>query len=131
MVIVTHTSLPQARSAPSRVHVLVLSSDFLLQLRQTAGKFFITLNSQCLILTQHRSGLWVVRVHFFFAIACWPLVFLLPETHGPSILSKRAKRLRAEGHENARAAHEIHKESRKQILQKHILRPTRMCFRKA
>lgn len=78
--------------------------------------------------TNSGSGLWVVRVHFFFAIACWPLVFLLPETHGPSILSKRAKRLRAEGHENARAAHEIHKESRKQILQKHILRPTQMLL---
>ena len=128
---VTHTSLSQARSALSRDHVLVLSLDFSLQLRQTAGVPFSGDNYQYIILTYCRSGLWVVRVHFFFAIACWPLVLLLPETHGPTILSKRAKRMRAEGHENARAAHQIHKESRKQILQKHILRPTRMCSKKA
>ncbi|THH19253.1 hypothetical protein EW146_g1874 [Bondarzewia mesenterica] len=75
--------------------------------------------------TDHGSSLWVVRVHFFFALACWPLVFLLPETHGPSILAARAQRLRAQGQSQARAAHEVERRSRMQIVQKHILRPTR------
>ncbi|KAH8112349.1 MFS general substrate transporter [Phellopilus nigrolimitatus] len=68
-------------------------------------------------------GLWVVRVHWFMVIAIWPLVFVLPETHGPTILARRAKRIRKEGHANAFAAHELHAMTRKELVWSHIGRP--------
>ncbi|KAI0063445.1 MFS general substrate transporter [Artomyces pyxidatus] len=73
-------------------------------------------------------ALWVVRVHFYFAIAVWPLVFLLPETHGPTVLLYRARALRKEGHATARAPQELHPTSKQQLIQKNILRPTQMLF---
>ncbi|KAI0082068.1 MFS general substrate transporter [Panus rudis PR-1116 ss-1] len=73
-------------------------------------------------------GFWVLRIHWLFCIACMPLVFLFPETYGPTILSKRAARLRKEG-KNAYAAHEVHGKSTMQVLQGHILRPLAMCVR--
>ncbi|KAA1478520.1 MFS general substrate transporter [Dentipellis sp. KUC8613] len=79
--------------------------------------------------TEGGSALWVVRVHFFFVFACWPLVFLLPETHGPSILGKRAARLRAEGHSNAWAAHETSDQSKADIIRRHVFRPAQMLLR--
>ena len=52
-----------------------------------------------------------------------PLAFLLPETHGPTILSRRAKRLRLAGKTNAYAAHERQRVSTKEFVQKNISRP--------
>ncbi|THH03145.1 hypothetical protein EW145_g6492 [Phellinidium pouzarii] len=72
--------------------------------------------------------LWVVRVHWFFVIALWPLVFFIPETHGLTILARRAKKLRDSGTTNAYAAHELHTLSRKEFLWGHIGRPITMLF---
>lgn len=66
---------------------------------------------------------WVLRVHWFFIIALWPLVFAIPETHGPTILSRRAMHLRAEGKRNAYAAHELHSMSTKEFVRSNIGRP--------
>ncbi|EGO24721.1 hypothetical protein SERLADRAFT_438336 [Serpula lacrymans var. lacrymans S7.9] len=71
------------------------------------------------------SALWVVRVHFFFSIAVLPLAYMLPETHGPTLLARKAKRLRAEGR-NAYAAHEVRKLSKMELIQRHIIRPSVM-----
>ena len=74
--------------------------------------------------------LWVLRVYFFFAIALLPVVFLLPETHGPTVLAARSKRFRKKGDRpNARAAHELKHETKSQLLAKHIGRPAAMFLR--
>ncbi|EMD31510.1 hypothetical protein CERSUDRAFT_119731 [Gelatoporia subvermispora B] len=70
--------------------------------------------------------LWVLRLHLFFCVACWPLVFLLPETYSPTILAQRAGRLRKEGNTRARAPVELHAKSTMQILKGHIGRPIAM-----
>ncbi|OCH85565.1 MFS general substrate transporter [Obba rivulosa] len=72
------------------------------------------------------QNLWVLRVHLFFSIACWPLVFLLPETYTPTILTYRARRLRKQGNPHARAPVELHTKSTMQILKGHIGRPIAM-----
>ncbi|TDL20718.1 MFS general substrate transporter [Rickenella mellea] len=73
-------------------------------------------------------GLWVVRMHWFFVLALWPLVLFLPETHGPTILKHRAKQMRKGGKTNAFAAHELHTLTKRQILAGHIGRPTAMLW---
>ncbi|KAI0263386.1 MFS general substrate transporter [Gloeopeniophorella convolvens] len=73
-------------------------------------------------------GLWVVRVHFFLSIVCWPLVFALKETHGPTILKKRARALRAEGRVNIRTHEELEPVTREYIIQNYALRPAKMLM---
>ncbi|KAH8100972.1 MFS general substrate transporter [Cristinia sonorae] len=73
--------------------------------------------------------LWVLRLHFFMSIAAIPFLFIFPETYGPRILEQRAKRLRAEGKTNARAATEVHTKSTVQLVQGHIIRPFAMFLR--
>ncbi|KLO13139.1 MFS general substrate transporter [Schizopora paradoxa] len=72
---------------------------------------------------------WVLRVFFFFTAALLPVVWLFPETHGPTILANRAKKMRKEGVIGARAAHEEHHVSWGQIIAVHILRPAKMLLR--
>lgn len=67
--------------------------------------------------------LWALRVFFFFTIAIWPLVLLLPETHGPTILAARSKKLRKDGRPNARAAHELKQQTKGELLRIHFGRP--------
>lgn len=73
--------------------------------------------------TELSSSLWALRVFFFFVIAMWPAVFLLPETHGPTILAVRSKRLRSEGRVNARAAHKLKRQTTRAQFQSHTERP--------
>ncbi|KAI0363222.1 MFS general substrate transporter [Pilatotrama ljubarskyi] len=73
------------------------------------------------------DGLWVLRVQLFFAIGVWPLVFLFQETYSPTILEKRAKRLRQAGR-NTWAAHELHHKSIAQVLKGHVVRPFTMII---
>ncbi|KAI0821868.1 MFS general substrate transporter [Trametes gibbosa] len=74
------------------------------------------------------NALWVLRVQLFFSVAIWPLLFLFPETYGPRILEKRAKRLRDGGRTNAWAAHEIHHKTLAQVLKGHVIRPFTMIL---
>jgi hypothetical protein len=67
-------------------------------------------------------------VHFFLSIACLPLLLFLPESHGPTILLRRAKKLRKNGHDNVRAAHELHGKTLKELILDHISRPFRMLI---
>ncbi|OBZ66361.1 hypothetical protein A0H81_13585 [Grifola frondosa] len=72
------------------------------------------------------SHIWVLRVFFFFTIVLWPLVLLLPETHGPTILAARSKRLRKEGHPDAWAAHELKHQTTGELFRIHLGRPAKM-----
>ncbi|EJC99613.1 MFS general substrate transporter [Fomitiporia mediterranea MF3/22] len=83
--------------------------------------FFVSANAP--------SELWVLRVYFFFVLSLLPVVWLLPETHGPTVLAWRSKKLRKEGMLNACAAHELKHESKKQVFITNIGRPAAMFLR--
>jgi hypothetical protein len=57
-------------------------------------------------------------------LACYPLVFMLPETHGPTILKRRARALRAQGHIQAFSHEEIELKPAKfwDVVQNHLMR---------
>ncbi|KAL5520625.1 hypothetical protein ACEPAF_2626 [Sanghuangporus sanghuang] len=74
------------------------------------------------------DGFWVLRVHWIMTIALWPLVFFFPETHGPTILTKRARKERKEGNASAVSAHELRHSSMKEIVQRNIGRPFAMLL---
>ena len=65
-----------------------------------------------------------------FAAASWPLFFFFPETYGPTILKRRAKRLRKEtGDERIVAPLELEKTDLNHIVTVILTRPLRMiCF---
>ena len=77
----------------------------------------------CELTCLEMSSLWVIRIHWFFVIALLPVAFFVPETHGPTILTNRAKRLRAAGKISSYAANELQSISTKQLFKKHIGRP--------
>lgn len=72
---------------------------------------------------------WVLRVYFFFTAALLPLVWLLPETHGPTILANRAKKMQKEGKLDARAAQQDQRVIWRQVIAVHIFRPVDMFLR--
>ncbi|KII89830.1 hypothetical protein PLICRDRAFT_40003 [Plicaturopsis crispa FD-325 SS-3] len=74
------------------------------------------------------SALWVLRVHFFFALALLPCAIFLPETHGPTILAHRAQQLRAHGHTNAFASHELRQITKRDLIHSHVIRPGAMLL---
>ena len=65
-----------------------------------------------------------MRIHLFVCIACYPLVFMLPETHGPTILKMRARVMRAQGHKHAFTQQELEPKLTNlwDITQNHLLR---------
>lgn len=67
--------------------------------------------------------LWVIRIHWFFVLAVLPLALFVPETHGPTILMRRAKQLRRNGHPRAFATHELHSKSKSEVLRSNMGRP--------
>ncbi|KAI0293552.1 MFS general substrate transporter [Russula brevipes] len=73
-------------------------------------------------------GLWVVRVHLYACLVCWPLVFLLPETHGPTILGRRALALRFQGHIHAFSREQLEPMTLRDIIQRFLLRPAKMLI---
>ncbi|KAI0314721.1 MFS general substrate transporter [Amylostereum chailletii] len=102
---------------------------------QGRGIFFCPLSGPCIgslvgffIAAVEGDQLWVVRAHFFLSIAVWPCAAFLPETHGPTLLARRGKKLRAAGNVNAYAAHERHGQSTQEIMKKHIMRPMQMLL---
>jgi hypothetical protein len=78
---------------------------------------------------QHR--LWVVRVHLYTCLVCWPLVFLLPETHGPTILGRRALALRFQGNIHAFSREQLEPMTLQDIIQRFLLRPASELTRRA
>ncbi|KAH8111848.1 MFS general substrate transporter [Phellopilus nigrolimitatus] len=73
--------------------------------------------------------LWVLRGYLFFTAVLLPVAFLLPETHGPTILAARSSRMRIRGVLGARATHELKQETTRRFLQVHIGRPFAMFVR--
>ena len=51
------------------------------------------------------------------------MVFLLPETHGPTILAGLSEQLRMRGIPNAWAAHELEHHTTQEFIRLHIGRP--------
>ncbi|KLO12037.1 MFS general substrate transporter [Schizopora paradoxa] len=82
-----------------------------------------------IILAKTGSHDWVLRVYFFVVTVLLPIVFILPESHGPTLLAARARSLWKAGVLNARAANEIHYDSLKEIVNQHIIRPFDMLLR--
>ena len=78
-----------------------------------------------------RTSLWVIRVYAFFVIALYPLVLLLSlnETHGPTILSRRARAFRkADPSRRVYAVADIERKGRSQwkVWMEHVGRPAGM-----
>jgi hypothetical protein len=68
-------------------------------------------------------SLWTLRIQFFLAIAAYPLVILMRETHGPTILAARARQMRQAGHPQAWAHHELHQKTTAQLVVTNLIRP--------
>jgi MFS transporter, DHA1 family, multidrug resistance protein len=67
---------------------------------------------------------WTMRVVFIFSAAMLPFAVLLPESHGPTLLARRSKRLRTEsGRRNIWASHEIDAQPIRVIVSVAIGRP--------
>src|SRR5712675_2777132 len=66
---------------------------------------------------------WVLRMHFILCFAFWPLVFILPETYGPTILKRRARALRVKGNLHAYSHEELEHAKLGDIAKIHLLRP--------
>ena len=76
------------------------------------------------------SWSWAFWIGAIFAGASWPFFFFFPETYGPTILKRRAERLRKEtGDESIMAPIELEKTDLKHIVTVILTRPLRMiCF---
>lgn len=76
------------------------------------------------------SWSWAFWIGAIFAGASWPLFFFFPETYGPTILKRRAQRLRKEtGDESIVAPLELEKTDLNHIVTVILTRPLRMiCF---
>ncbi|KAH7406976.1 major facilitator superfamily domain-containing protein [Phaeosphaeria sp. MPI-PUGE-AT-0046c] len=76
------------------------------------------------------SWQWAFWVGSIFAGATWPLFYFFPETYGPTILKRRAKRLRKEtGDQSIVAPLELEKTDLNHIVTVVLSRPLRMiCF---
>jgi MFS family permease len=67
---------------------------------------------------------WTMRVVFILSVAMLPFAVLLPESHGPTLLARRSKRLRSEtGRGNIWASHEIDAKPTRVIVSVAIGRP--------
>ena len=75
------------------------------------------------------SWRWAFWIALIVIGICWiPLVFL-PETYGPTILKRRARKLRKEtGNSNIFAPIELEKKGTKQLITVTLARPLRMFF---
>ncbi|KAI4707121.1 hypothetical protein J4E89_008060 [Alternaria sp. Ai002NY15] len=76
------------------------------------------------------SWSWAFWIGVILAGATWPLFYFFDETYGPTILKRRAKRLRKEtGNENIIAPLELEKTDFNHIVTVILTRPLRMiCF---
>lgn len=70
---------------------------------------------------------WVYWVELMFAGATWPLLLCMPETYGPVLLQRRAKKLRKEtGNRNIFAPSELEDRDLRQLILVVLARPIRM-----
>jgi MFS family permease len=75
------------------------------------------------------SWRWTYWCGLILAGATFPFVLCLPETYGPTILKKKAKRLRKDtGNSNIRAAIELDNQSWREFFTVVLTRPLRMFF---
>ena len=72
---------------------------------------------------------WVLRMHLLICAACLPIALMLPESHGPTILAKRARALRRQGQGNAFTQEELEPTTLGYFIQVHFLRPASEPFR--
>jgi MFS family permease len=73
---------------------------------------------------------WTFWIGVILAAATWPFFYFFQETYGPTILQRRAKRLRKEtGNENIIAPLDLEKTDLNHIITVVLTRPLRMiCF---
>lgn len=70
---------------------------------------------------------WVFWAELIIAGVTWPFVLLLPETYGPVLLTRRARKLRKEtGNARILAPAELEKRDLWEIVTKVLTRPIRM-----
>ena len=70
---------------------------------------------------------WVYWVELMFAGATWPFLLLMPETYGPVLLRRKAKKLRKEtGNANIVAPSELEDQDLRQLIVVVLTRPIRM-----
>ena len=73
------------------------------------------------------SWRWTFYVDLIIAGVCLAVLFFLPETYGPTILKKRAKRMRKQnGSHNIFAAIELEKKGARQMITVTLMRPLHM-----
>lgn len=73
---------------------------------------------------------WIYWVLFIFLFVCWILISTVPETLAPVLLTRRAKRLRAEtGDDSYRSHYELHKKSLGENLRISLSRPIILLVR--
>ena len=82
----------------------------------------------CTYAQRGQSSFWVLRVHFFACLACMPLVFILPESHGPTILARRARELRQQRHVQVFTQEELEHSTLWDAVHSHSLRPASVLF---
>jgi MFS family permease len=67
---------------------------------------------------------WTLRICFIFTAALLPFALLLPESHGPTLLARRSKRLREEtGQRNLWAQHGINPKPTRTVVAEAVRRP--------
>ena len=82
----------------------------------------------CTYTQRGQPSFWVLRVHFFACLACMPLVYMLPESHGPTILARRARELRQQRHVQVFAQEELEHSTFWDTVHNHSLRPASELF---
>lgn len=71
---------------------------------------------------------WVLRVYFILVAALVPVSFLLPETHGPTILAKRLRRAGNASVDVHIGDDAITQKNVRNVVRAHILRPASMLL---
>lgn len=80
-------------------------------------------------IAENTTWRWVFGVATLFAAGCLPVVILMPETYAPTLLSKRAAKMRAEtGNDNIIASTDLQKKSFRYIMTIVMARPYKMLF---
>ena len=83
-------------------------------------------------IAENVSWRWVFGAATFFALSTLPFLVIMPESYLPVLLSRKAKKLRAEtGNPNIIASTDLEKKSWKYVMTVVMTRPFRMLFQEA